>query len=95
MAVYTVPAGRTAVIRTMTVTNTSSSDDGNFAVRVNGTSSGFGLFENVDLPAFQTWVQPEEICLDPGDVLYMLPRNVATNVFRTFGFGSLLLGAPE
>lgn len=94
LAIYTVPAGRTAIVRSLFVAKTSTASDGNFTLRLNGSSSGFGLYATVALAGVMTWILPDELVLNPGDVLWTVFTG-ATNVVRVSAFGSLLEGAPE
>lgn len=92
---YTVPADRTLILKTLLVCKTSSTNDADFALRVNGTSSGLSIWESVPLTGITTWQIPggEELILNPGDTLHIRWRGT-TNVVRVTGMGSLLDGAP-
>lgn len=87
---YIVPAGRTAVLRSLVIANTAGSG----AVVVIITPSGgtaVGLISiSMSAPSDRElfdWV------LNPGDTLSINPA--AGMSVRTAGFGSLLEGAPE
>lgn len=91
-ALYTVPAGRTAVFRGISLANVNAAvTEGR--VMLNGTTSAFLVWIGT-IAAKSSLPVPLELVLDPADVLYGQCVTGGTNI--TFaGFGSLLLGAPS
>lgn len=90
-AIYTVPAGRTAIVRTTWIYNQNVATQ-NVRMTVNGTavSDSIGNFE---VPAGRGLQLGVELVLNPGDVLRAVASlNGAISVTMV---GSLLLGAPE
>lgn len=91
--VYTVPVGRTLVVRQMVVVNQSSTLAGSFHILLNGTSSSNnGLWKGVTLAAGARFTDAGWYAFNPGDFLRV--SNGATPV-NFFLFGSLLDGAPS
>jgi hypothetical protein len=91
--IYTVPAGRTAVIRHISVFN---GDASGHALRLRATGSGAGtiiMFSPVIGSNAELQVETH-IYLNPGDALYCgMPGNASAGSCVTF-FGALLVGAP-
>lgn len=92
--VYTVPSGRTLIVRGLVIANVSGTVDATVQVRVNGTTSGFGLWQGLSILRNETWVAPAYIVLNPGDVLYVR-QDTGVNFIKVWLFGSLLDGAPS
>lgn len=88
---YTVPAERTAVVRTLTLVNRSAGAV-LAVITLNGGASSEGL-AYVSLPTQTSTVLTADLVLNPGDVL----RGFATaaGAVAVAAFGSLLDGAPE
>lgn len=88
---YTVPAGRTAILRSCRLTNRLLTNEP-FALFVNGTLTSTAVFLGT-IPG-QTSVEAfDELVLNPGDVLR--GSTVLANAGVAIGSGSLLLGEPE
>lgn len=88
---YTVPAGRTAIVRTITLYNR-----GGGTARVLLTLNGSTGAEAVWGPTLLTQTTEHfngSLVMDPGDELRAI-CTVATSI-AVAGFGSLLLGEPE
>lgn len=92
--VYTVPAGRTLLLRTLVICNTSGAAiTTTVSVNYAGVITTTALWRLVPLAISGSWEMPvESLALDPGDKLYV--GTSATNAAVIFGSGSLLLGAP-
>lgn len=91
--IYTVPSGRTAILRKITLTNSSDTVAQPVTLRINGTTGGTLLFE--DLVPGQTTVTLEDVVLNPGDILRGRSNLTGTTGIDIFGFGSLLEGEPS
>lgn len=91
LTVYTVPSGRTAIIRTLTLANTDTATQGTLVIGVNGTDHDDRLFTIV-MPAGTTQRIDSFLVLNPGDTLRAI-RQTSTEMCLA-GFGALLLGAP-
>lgn len=90
-ALYTVPADRTLVLRTVTLYNRSAAGSVAF-LAVNGIT-GFEVVLR-RAPAAQNDADPAPtLIFNPGDVIY--GWCTALNAVIATGFGSLLQGAPE
>lgn len=89
--IYTVPADRTAIVRTTWLYNQSASPV-TVLLTVNGTGVADRL-ANLEVPAQRERVLLGDLVLNPGDVL----RGAASvaGVANILMAGSLLLGAPE
>jgi len=85
VVVYTVPAGRTAVVRGL-VTYNDLGIANQITLKINGALWWGNNFANNQLVA----VVPTEVVLSPGDVL----RCSCTLASHVTGFGSLLDGVP-
>lgn len=85
--VYTVPTGRTAVVRSATLMNL-----GAVAV-IASLRIGSVAWWLVTVPAATTVAVPYHV-VNPGEVVSVTGATAATPL-RSAGFGSLLLGAPE
>lgn len=92
LVLYTVPAGRTAIVRTITVVNGSASTAGTFRMGIGSTSSGARILEGQALAPGETFIWDHWLALDPLDTLVGVSVGVS---LRVTGFGALLLGAPE
>lgn len=90
--IYTVPADRTAVVRTIFMCNVSGSASWPVSLRIN-SSTGVGLLFERTLAPSETYLL-EGVILNPGDVLRGRSNAASTPGIDCFGFGSLLLGAP-
>lgn len=89
--VYTVPGGRTAIIRSVWFAN----DQGTAAtvsLRVNGNTSASTVF-TVTVPPFSAAESPPELVLNPDDELYIFVGGLVT--VKASAYGSLLDGAPS
>lgn len=93
-ALYTVPSGRTAVVRSLVVANTSLTVAGSGSFRINGTTSGFTWWWIPSIAVGDTWSADVVLILNPLDVLYFR-QDTGANALRVTGGGSLLLGEPE
>lgn len=90
--IYTVPAGRTAIIRALYIWNRSDLTNAVGRLHINGSSSSLRILD-LTMAVDETRVY-ENIVLDPGDTLVWTNPGVA-GAYVLAGFGSLLLGAPE
>lgn len=88
--VYTVPSGRTAIVRTAYIYNQHSTDV-SVLLTINGTGVADRL-GNFLVPAARQIVLPAELVLNPGDVLRASAS--VSSVAELTLFGSLLLGEP-
>lgn len=89
--VYTVPAGRTAVFRLVTV-RTTGTGTAEVLFRINSTVAG-GFFGLIPAGVAQSVELLHDLVLDPADFLAVTaPANVTVQIS---GFGSLLDGAPS
>lgn len=92
-ALYTVPAGRTLVLRHLIVANHSASVNALFTLLCNGiTSTSFGFWKATTLTPNQNLSLPVWWAFNPGDVLY-IQTGPGAHVM-SIGFGSLLDGVP-
>lgn len=89
--IYTVPAGRTAIIRGLYLRSNSTTVAQNVNLYIGAASGGTCIWsQSVPVHPYATAL-PAEIILNPGDVLR--GDSVLGSVVVA-GFGSLLLGAP-
>lgn len=98
-ALYTVPAGRVAVVRGLVVTNANASAVLDVAIAANGVSGqrvNQTLWATAGMAAYSAFALPVEVCLDPADYLEgkLAYQAAAVNIV-IFGFGTLLDGAPS
>jgi hypothetical protein len=93
---YTVPAGRTAIIRRWSLTNRSSAArEAYIGVRRGGTTVTVQLAAS--LASDTTMGQPDDnLVLNPGDALVFVSATPsgATGLMHWFASGSLLEGEP-
>lgn len=92
VTLYSVPAGRTAVIRTITVANGSATTAGTIRFGINSSSSTARILEGQAVPLGDTFIWDHWLALDPGDDLIGVSVGVS---LRCTGFGALLLGEPS
>lgn len=90
-ALYTCPAGRTAIIRTLSIYNRAGAAV-LYLVTLNGSTSADVVFNGTLLTQTGHLVHTH-IVLNPGDVLR--GHATAANAAGVSGFGSLLFGEPE
>lgn len=88
--IYTVPAGRTLIVRSLWCYNSNAAAQST-RLTINGTALSDSI-ANLEVPASRNLQVVAELVLNPGDVL----RAVAslTGVITLTAFGSLLLGEP-
>lgn len=102
---YTVPAGRTAVVRTVTFYKYGDATGTPAGLLLNGTTQDHCIFRADIVPSRSAFVLAQNglnsvsvtpmwdsIELNPGDDLYLW---CTSNTLVCAGFGSLLLGEPE
>lgn len=87
---YTVPALRTLIIRSIVLWNGSGTTAAVARIHVNGSSSSNRLWA-ITVEPEETIVLDEPLILNPGDTLVWTTSN---NTLRVFADGSLLDGAP-
>lgn len=90
--VYTVPAGRTAVVRALIVCNVNTVVGEARLFLVNGPVANGRVWNKV--MGERETVVIHDIVLNPGDEL-RLTSNTPGGVVTFAGYGSLLLGEPE
>lgn len=90
-ALYTVPAGRTLVVRTLRVVNTHTVNTYTFSLWWPTSAVGSTQFQTVALGPGLTWTNTDWCVLNPGDVLYGQSSNTGVKIS---GYGALLLGEP-
>lgn len=89
--IYTVPAGRTLIVRSITLYNRGANSTSSL-VMINGTTGAECIWlVSLATQTSTSFVVP--LVLNPGDVL-RAHTTQATHVAMTV-FGSLLLGEPE
>lgn len=91
--IFTVPLGRTAIIRTLYISNPSDTADWPISLRIPTAASPGVLFQGV-VDGF-TPIILTDIILNPGDQLSGRSNAVGTPGIDTYGFGALLLGEPS
>lgn len=89
---YTVPTGRTLIIRALWVQNASAVAT-QVRIGINGIAAAQQIQNGLVLGANGTSAVTTPIILNPGDQLWF-SLSAAATVYVT-GFGSLLLGAPS
>lgn len=87
VVVYTVPAGRTAIVRSCFLTNISAVNASPISLRV----ATFDFWQ--DSVGARSSVQPGYFVLNPGDKLAVVNGDLAATIRATL-YGSLLVGAP-
>lgn len=88
---YTVPAARTAVIKTISVVNGSLAAV-TFTLRINSGAGANPIYINV-VAAASTILLFDLVVLNPADVLSVTTPTV--NALQIAAFGSLLDGSPS
>ena len=89
---FTCPAGRTCIVKTVTFTNTGAANQ-TVRLGIGGTAAGQRIWGVQTVNASGSFVLELWFVLNPGDQLVVLPN--AGGVITCAGFGSLLLGAPS
>ena len=90
---YTVPADRTAIIKTLAITNTDTVNAQGMYVRLNGTSGAASRFIGYfEIAKNSSVVLEHEIILNPGDFIALTPSPHDIIVWTLMG--ALLEGAP-
>lgn len=87
--VYTVPAGRTAIIHSIFLA-VRDGTTGDVHLRVNGSGLGQTVWKGSTGPLGAV-IMTEELILNPGDTLRVF---AVTADINSLGCGSLLLGEP-
>lgn len=91
--IYTVPAGRTAIIRTLQLHNNSAVGATIAALNLNNPGVATFFWRPEPLGALGSVFYPGTMILMPGDVLSFRADPV-TATCVALGFGTLLLGSP-
>lgn len=91
---YTVPAGRTLIVRTICLTNYSATDTVTWNLLVGGASANRTLFGVQSLAPGASITKEVWFALNPGEQLGVTTAGTNPRL-TTLGFGSLLLGEPE
>lgn len=89
--IYTVPSGRTLILRTVQVYNGSATLEAELRLFINGTTSVNRALKHLLAVETTATLTPYWI-LNPGDTLW---AQGSQSTIRMTTFGSLLLGAPE
>ena len=98
LVVFTVPADRTAVVRSLLVANLHPTTAYTFTLKLDpaGTTGITILIPQQVLPANGVYWLPDELVLNPGDGLILhTPAATPTGLLYASAFGSLLAGVPE
>lgn len=92
---YTVPSGRTAVVRTLVLVGQSTTLGASATLLLNGTSAANnGLERGLVFSATETKYRDHWLCLNPGDTLRLSVAASPGSGVLVHGFGALLLGEP-
>lgn len=92
---YTVPAGRTLIVKQLGVVNLSGATR-RVDVRVRRGAVSARVAMVAALAPSSSWRAPvEDLTLDPGDSLELWADDAGTNVVQVVASGALLLGPPE
>lgn len=90
--VYTVPADRTALIRTITMSNLAAVAQ--HAVVTVDRGSGTRRLVQAVIPANESYVLDAPVALDEGDIVQCFNQSAGGSI-DFYGGGSLLLGDPS
>lgn len=88
---YTVPAGRTAVLKTLSLSAPAVAVP-NYSLRVNGVAGANQLYGGA-VAAGLSVLLFDLVVLNPGDTLHVVTASL--NLLVIAGFGSLLDGSPS
>jgi len=89
--VFTVPSGRTAIVRSIAV-NSSAATGATVAFLLDTGAGAVNFQRAIAIPAAGSILYTGPLVFNPGDVFSV---NVATTNCRVMLFGTLLLGEPE
>lgn len=91
-ALYTVPAGRTFILRTLRVVNTHTINTYTFSLWWPTSAVGSTQYQTKSLGPGETWTDETWVVLNPGDIIYGQSANTGVKISA---YGALLFGAPE
>ena len=94
ITLYLVPAGRTAIVRTLLVYNPSLTVTAFGLLAVSFSGGDILMWQTEPLPPGQAESFPGDITLNPGEALVGGSSSSTVDVIMV-GMGTLLQGAPE